>query len=178
MPAIPTIESERLRLRGHTVADFEHSYAMWSDPDVIRYIRPKPFTREEVWSRLLRHAGLWAFVGYGTWVVEEKETRRFVGEVGFLNYQREFQPPIEIAPEIGWVLVAPAHGKGYATEAVQAAVQWGDKHLQAPRTSCIITRENTASIRVANKCGFREQQLVTYKGEPILLFTRESPKKR
>jgi RimJ/RimL family protein N-acetyltransferase len=146
---------------------------MWADPEVVRHIRPKPFTREEVWSRLLRHAGLWALLGYGTWVVEEKDSGRFVGEVGFLNYQRDLQPPMGETPEIGWVLAAEAQGKGYATEAVQAAVAWGDRHLGGARTACIITRENTASIHVAKKCGYRELHPVQYKGESLLLFVRE-----
>jgi RimJ/RimL family protein N-acetyltransferase len=173
MPAIPILETERLRMRGHTLADFDSSCAMWADPEVIRYLRPKPFTREEVWSRLLRHAGLWSLLGYGSWVVEEKQTGRFVGEVGFLNYQRDLQPPVDALPEIGWVLVPSVYGKGYATEAVRAAVVWGDKHFGAVRTSCIITPENAPSIRVASKCGYRELQTVTYKGEPLLLFVRE-----
>lgn len=178
MLAIPTIETERLRLRGHTTADFENSCRMWGDPEVVRYIRPKPFTPEEVWSRLLRHAGLWALLGFGTWVVEDKQSGEFLGEVGFLDYRRELQPPIDLSPEIGWVLVARAHGQGYATEAVQGALEWGEQHFGPVRTACIITRENTGSIRVASKCGFRELQTVTYKGEPILLFVRDVLKKQ
>ena len=50
-------------MRPHTLDDFLDSFAMWSDPEVIRYIGGKPFTREEVWARLLRYAGHWAHAG-------------------------------------------------------------------------------------------------------------------
>jgi RimJ/RimL family protein N-acetyltransferase len=72
--APPLLTTSRLTLRPHTRDDFLESYAMWSDPEVIRYIGGKPFTREEVWARLLRYAGHWAMLGYGYWVVREKES--------------------------------------------------------------------------------------------------------
>ena len=76
-------------------------------------------------------------------------------------------------PEIGWVLASQAHGRGYATEAVLAAVEWGAAHFSSARTACIIAPENIASIRVAVKCGYREFKLTTYKGHPTLMFVRE-----
>jgi len=76
------------------------------------------------------------------------------------------------APEIGWVFVTQSHGKGYATEAVRAAVAWGDEHFGARQTGCIIRPENLASIRVAEKSGYRKFQDTTYKGQPTLVFVR------
>jgi RimJ/RimL family protein N-acetyltransferase len=75
MSTRPTLlTTDRLIMRPHTRDDFLESYAMWSDPEVIRYIGGKPFTREEVWARLLRYAGHWAMLGYGYWVVREKDS--------------------------------------------------------------------------------------------------------
>jgi RimJ/RimL family protein N-acetyltransferase len=36
------------------------------------------------------------------------------------------QPSLGSAPEAGWVMAPRAHGKGYATEAVRAALAWAD----------------------------------------------------
>jgi RimJ/RimL family protein N-acetyltransferase len=112
-------------------------------------------------------------LGFGVWVAEEKATGDFVGEIGFADYKRDLEPSLEGTPEIGWVLASQAHGRGYATEAVRAAVAWGDAHFQSTRTACIIAPENLASVRVAVKCGYRESTLATYKGRPTVMFVRE-----
>lgn len=170
---VPVIETERLRLRGHCLNDFISCAAMWADADVTRYIGGKPLTEEESWTRLLRYVGHWCLLGFGYWVVEEKATGTFAGEIGFADYKRDLESSLRGVPEIGWVLASPAQGKGYATEAIRAAVEWGDGHFQSARTACIIAPENAASIRVAVKCGYREWKSVTYKGQPTLVFVRE-----
>ena len=166
------IETERLILRLHRPEDLPASAAMWADPVVVRHIGGRPFTAEEVWSRLLRYAGLWAILGFGYWAVEDKAGGDFAGEVGFADFRRDLTPSFDGAPELGWVLASRFHGKGYATEAVKAAVTWGETHLKSRRTVCIIDPGNTASIRVATKCGFKENGLSIYKGEPVSVYQR------
>ncbi len=169
---IPVIETDRLTLRGHRVDDFSDCLALWTDPEVTRFIGGRPSTQEEVWSRLLRYVGHWALLGFGYWVVAEKQTGRFLGEVGFANFRRVIEPSLDDMPEIGWALAPHSHGKGYATEAVRAAVAWGEAHFGPVRTACIIAPENGPSIRVAEKCGYREYQRTTYKDQPTILFVR------
>lgn len=170
--SIPPLETERLVLRGHRAEDFLDCTAMWGDPEVTRFIGGRAFPRDEVWTKLLRYVGHWAVSGFGYWVLEDKRTGRFVGEVGFADFKREMQPSIEGTPETGWVLSPWAHGRGLATEAVRAALAWGRTHLPSQRTVCLISPENLASIRVAEKCGYREFHRTTYKGQPTLLFER------
>jgi RimJ/RimL family protein N-acetyltransferase len=116
--------------------------------------------------------GHWALLGFGYWVVEERSTDAFIGEVGFADWKRSLEPPLGAAPEIGWVFVSSSNGKGYATEAVRAAIAWGDERFGASRTACIIHPENFPSIRVAEKCGYRKSQMTTYKGQPTIVFVR------
>jgi RimJ/RimL family protein N-acetyltransferase len=169
---VPILESERLKLRGHGLDDFVHSAAVWADPEVTRYIGGKPLSEEESWARFLRYVGHWSLLGFGYWVVEEKTTGNFIGEVGFADYKRDL-PLLKGLPEIGWVFCSQARGKGYATEAVRAAVAWGDTRFPSARTACIINPENLASIRVAEKCGYRQSELTTYKSRPTIMFVRE-----
>jgi RimJ/RimL family protein N-acetyltransferase len=170
---VPILATERLKLRGHRVRDFSHCAAMWADPTVNQYIGGQPLTEEESWTKLLRYVGHWVVMGFGYWVVEEKATGDFVGEIGFADYKRGLEPSLKGVPEIGWVLASRAHGKGYATEAVRAALAWGDAHFSGARTACIISPENLASVRVALKCGYREFGRTTYKGKPTTMFVRE-----
>jgi RimJ/RimL family protein N-acetyltransferase len=48
-------------------------------------------------------------MGFGYWVAEEKETGKFVGEIGFADYKRNLEPSLKGVPEIGWVLAGHAH---------------------------------------------------------------------
>jgi RimJ/RimL family protein N-acetyltransferase len=168
----PRIETPRLLLRGHRPEDLGDTFAMWSDPEVTRYIGGRPSTEEEVWARVLRYVGHWQLVGYGYWLVAERTSGRFVGEVGFADFRREMTPSFEGAPEAGWVLAPWAHGRGYATEALTAATAWLDAHLGNVRTVCMIHPDNAPSIRVATKARYREWMRGDVRGTPTLLFER------
>jgi RimJ/RimL family protein N-acetyltransferase len=169
----PKIETERLILHGHGLQDFADSAALWSDPDIVRFIGGRVFTEEEIWTRLLRYVGHWAVLGFGYWVIRERQSGRFVGEIGFANFRRDLDPPFGDTPEIGWALRPWAQGQGFATEAIRTATAWGDRVFGAgSRTVCMISPENTPSIRVAERCGYRQYVRTTYKGSPTLLFER------
>jgi RimJ/RimL family protein N-acetyltransferase len=167
----PVLSTARLRLRGQRRDDFEDCAAMWADERVTRFIGGKPSTREQCWARLLRYIGHWALMGFGYWVVEEKASGRFMGEIGFANYRRDIDPPLGDDPEMGWVLAPSAFGKGFASEATAAAVAWMDGEFRARRTVCMIDPLNTASLRLAEKRGFREFTR-TRAEKPVVLFER------
>lgn len=172
MITVPAIHTARLTLRGHSVDDFADCAAMWSDPAVTQYLAQQPLSQEEVWARLLRYVGHWSLLGFGYWAVRDTATNRFVGDVGFADYRRDINPPLAGAPEIGWVLASASQGQGLATEAVQAVVAWGETQFAGARTVCLIDPGNRPSLRVAEKCGYREYARTTYKTQPVLLFER------
>ncbi|HEX5753099.1 MAG TPA: GNAT family N-acetyltransferase [Archangium sp.] len=174
MPTIvsPDIDTERLTMRCSRLEDFEDSHALWSDPQVVRYITGKPSTSEETWFRLLRNAGHWQLLGFGYWVVREKSTGRFVGEVGLADFRRDITPSLGGAREAGWVLAPWAQGKGFATEAVRAGLRWAEERFGPERVVCLIDPRNEASVKVAHRCGFREFARSTYKGEPSMMLER------
>jgi RimJ/RimL family protein N-acetyltransferase len=173
MPAeAPRIETSRLVMRAHRGDDLDDCVALWSDPQVVRHIGGHPFTEEQVWAKLLRYVGHWPVLGYGYWVVEEKASGRFVGEVGFADFRRQMTPSLDGAPEAGWVLAPWAHGRGYATEALAAATSWLEGRLGKVRTVCIIDEDNAASIRVATKAGYTEWVRTELSGTPVVLFER------
>ncbi|MDQ2991350.1 MAG: GNAT family N-acetyltransferase [Candidatus Eremiobacteraeota bacterium] len=169
---IPDVETARLVLRAHRTADYDACAAMWADPIVVRHISGVPSTGAQTWMRLLTYPGLWGMLGFGYWAVEERATGAYIGDVGFADFRREIVPSIAGIPELGWMIAPAAHGKGYATEAASAALAWADANIDAPRTACIISPENVASIRVAEKCCFREIAQTTYKGDPTIMFER------
>lgn len=173
MPTIiPTLETERLVLRGHRPDDFDAHARMWSDPYVTRFIGGTPFPRDQAWVRFLRAAGMWQVMGFGFWAVEEKASGELLGEVGFHELRRDLNPSLEGTLEAGWAFRPTAHGKGFATEAVGAALFWGAENFPDKRITCMIDPGNAASLRVAGKLGFREFARTEFHGEPIILLER------
>jgi RimJ/RimL family protein N-acetyltransferase len=174
MPSkVPVVETPRLRLREHRIADLDAYNALWADPVVVQYTVGVPQTPEECWSRYLRAHGHWAVAGYGYWMVEEKATGRFVGEVGFADLHRAINPSLDGMPEAGWIISPAFHGKGYATEAVRAIHEWGYEHFGPVRTCCIISPENEPSLRVAQKIGYRDIAQTIYHDHPVIVLHRD-----
>ena len=176
--AVPVLETDRLILRGHRVEDFASCAALWADPEVTRFISTAPLGEEEAWARFLRYAGHWAMMGYGFWAVEEKGSGRYLANVGFANARRAIVPPLGDDPEIGWVFAADAAGRGYATEAVLGALQWGDRNFEGGRTVCIVAPEHGRSIRVAEKAGYHSVGTGQYHGLTRMILAREAPSAR
>jgi len=75
-------------------------------------------------------------------------------------------------PELGWSLASRFHGKGFATEAVRAAVAWGDVRFGPMRTVCLIDADNLASIRVAQKCGYEVFEQTSFHERRTLFLER------
>ena len=171
-PAPSEIVTSRLRLRRHEQGDLSDCHAMWSCPEVVRFIGGRPSKEEEVWGRLLRYAGLWSMLGFGYWIARNLENDDFVGEVGFADFRRGIDPPLGRDPEIGWALTPRAWGRGYAREAIEAAIGWMDRIYSAPATVCIIAPENIRSIRLASRCGYELRSTATYNSAATQVYRR------
>lgn len=171
----PVLETPRLRLRGRKLSDFAACAAMQADAEVMRFIAGAPVPEEEAWSKFARMEGFWALTGIGFWLVEEKATGAVIGEVGLADFRRAIDPPLGRDAEYGWMFATPAQGKGYANEALAAALAWGDRRFHGARFCCIIDEENTASIRLAERHGFARERRAQYKGKPVTVFRRAAP---
>jgi RimJ/RimL family protein N-acetyltransferase len=171
MTHAPTLETIRLILRPHRIEDYAECRRLWADAGVVRHIGGMPLDSQAVWFRILRYAGMWSLLGYGMWVIEERDSGAFLGEAGLLSAERGL-PELEGVPEAGWVLGPNAWGRGIATEAMQAILDWADAHLDAPSLRCIIDPDNAASIKVAKKLGFQALIDTDYGGKPTRVFDR------
>lgn len=169
---VPVIETARLRLREFRETDLAAQAATLGNPEIMRHVGGVPLSREETWRKMLAAPGLWAMLGYGYWAVERKQDGVYLGQVGFADFKREIEPSVEGVPEMGWIFAPHAHSRGYAGEAVAAALAWADAELDVPQLCCIIAPDNAASIRVAVRGGFVEAERTVYKGDPTLIFRR------
>lgn len=173
MHEIPVLETPRLLLRGHRATDLSAACALWQSPEVYRFITGEPLSEQEVWLRLLRYSGLWDFLGYGYWAVEERASGAYVGQLGFADFKRGLLGFDGRYPEAGWAIDAGFAGRGYATEGMQAACRWLDSAGEHGRSFCIIGRNNAASVRVAQKLGFSYALETALGEEAVGLYLRE-----
>lgn len=145
---------------------------MTSDMAVMAHLGGAASDREENWARIQRYNGHWALRGHGLFAVEEKSSGIFVGEAGLASFERGLGADFDPYPEGAWIFASVAQGKGYATEAMQAAIDWHEANVGASRMVCVIAQENAPSLRVAEKLGFRIFAERAYKGGNRLLLER------
>src|SRR5690348_9357706 len=107
-----------------------------------------PFDRTRVLEWLQRNEADWKRYGYGRLGIVERGTARLLGRSG-LKYWPQFG---EI--EVGWLLHPDAWGRGLATEAGRACVEWGFRDLDAPYLTAMIRPDNERSVAVAERLGF------------------------
>jgi RimJ/RimL family protein N-acetyltransferase len=168
---LPETQQMRLRLRASRLTDKADHLRMWSDPRTMRYIGGEPQPSEVIWGKFLSTAGLWHVMGYGYWVFADRASDKMIG-VGGLSYFGRELPELESYPEAGWA-ISPEHwGEGYATEAMGAALAWADQHIAAPEVRAIIEPAHGASVRVAEKLGFRRIGDCQYVGSALDIFSR------
>ncbi|HWG66579.1 MAG TPA: GNAT family N-acetyltransferase [Rhodanobacteraceae bacterium] len=168
----PVLETARLILRPPRLEDFEAWAAVGQHEEVMRHLGGiKP--RLDAWNRFLANVGAWHIQGFSPFSVIEKTSGRWIGRVGPLH------PEGWPGDEIGWTLAREAWGRGYATEAATAAIDWAFDVLDWPRIIHCIAPENAASQAVATRLGSTFQgfgQLPKpYANDPIEIWgqTRE-----
>lgn len=167
IPHIPTLESERLVLRAFTSEDFEPMAAFFADPLSAFY--GGPCNREEAWRKFAVYSGHWALRGYGPWALQEKNSGHFVGLTGL------WYPEGWIEPEITWALVPGYHGKGYATEGAQRALQAAYELFGWTTAVSVVSVHNLASQAVALRLGATLESEVTYRHGNAYLYRHAAP---
>ncbi len=148
-PDIPTLTTERLRLRALCRNDFEDYAALYADPEVLRYLGGGGaiWDRGRSWRHLAFLVGHWHLGGNGMWAVELRATGAFVGTIGFA------EPAGWPGCELAWILAPQWWGRGYATEGARAALAYGFTVMKKDRVISLIHPENRASVRVAERLG-------------------------
>ncbi len=149
----PLLSTDRLILREIERNDFDAVFRFMGNPAVTAHIGDGWATRTSAWQRFCQARGLWSLVGHGYWAICWRTSGQLIGLGGLGSFEREM-PELEGYPEAGYAFAPEAWGKGVASEALAAFVRWSDATLPSDEVRCIISEANTASIRVAEKCGF------------------------
>ena len=148
-----TLRTERLILRPWTAADRAPFAAMNADPEVRRFF-PSLQTRAESDASADFLSSQFARTPYGPWAVEVPGTVEFAGFVGLWETAPDVrhQGPVEI----GWRLARDCWGKGYATEAARAALDFVFREKLLDAVVAFVAPANLASRSVMDRIGLRE----------------------
>lgn len=147
------LETERLLLRPHRMADLDDLAAFHGDPEVVRFVpwpvRDRAATEETLRVKLTQTE----LVAHGQWLVlavELRSTGTVVGEV-LLKWASDRQG------EIGFALARPHQGRGYAAEAAAAMLRLGFDDLGFHRITAVVIEGNESSARLLGRLGFRQE---------------------
>jgi RimJ/RimL family protein N-acetyltransferase len=142
---IPTLSTERLRLRAPRIADFERWAEFFASDRSVH--EGGPHNRIDAWHVWAADVALWHLKGFGGFGLECRETGAYLGEVGV------YEPVGFPEPELGWFIVPEAEGKGYISEAARAVMGWAHATFGWDRLINIIDPANARSIAVAERLG-------------------------
>jgi len=144
----PTLTTDRLILRPHRPEDFDDFAALLADPTAMAFIGGA-MSRALAWRHFTQNIGQWVASGFGFFLVYEREGGQLIGRVG------THQPVGWPGTEVGWALHGHVQGKGYATEAASAAIDFAVDTLGWTEVIHCIDAENEPSMAVARRLGSR-----------------------
>jgi RimJ/RimL family protein N-acetyltransferase len=164
------LETTRLRLRPLGASDEDNLHRLYSDPEVVRYLgKGGVRTRAETVRALATAIEHWGQRGYGIWALTDRDSGQFVGRCG-----------LRFLPEVGevellYTLLKEFWGRGLATEASRAVLDFGFGRAGLKRIIALADPENTASWRVMEKLGMRREKTAPYQELPAVWYalTRE-----
>ena len=145
-----TIPTARLLLRPMAPRDADAVFAMRSDPVVQRYGSHPPWTdRQTAVDYIERNMQAMADGTHAQFAIERREDAAVVGTCTLFHLDAQCR-----SAEVGYVLRVPEWGKGYASEAVSAMLDWGFEQLDLNRVGADVDPRNTPSVRAVERLGF------------------------
>ena len=159
------LSTARLLLPPLTVEHTADLIALYSDPEVARYVGGDTLTPETIPLQAARFAAVWREHGFGQSAVIDRETGAFLGRVGLHNW------PTWNEVELGFVLAASAQHRGLAAEASRAWIDWARGALDRDHLIAVIDPRNSASIGLARRLGFAlDRDDVTPTGVAVQIY--------
>lgn len=162
------IETERLVLRTWNDGEAEQALRIYGDAEVMRFIRAEIMNVEQIERMLRRFNEEYERESFGLWAAFEKATGAIVGECGLHRI------PETGEVEIGWLFERAAWGKGFASEAAHAILEYGFTTVKLRRIICLIDRENACSVAVANRLSFWYDRIGRYYHRDLMKYYRDA----
>lgn len=148
-----TIYTDRLILRLFKDTDFEMYSKIMTNPLVTKYLGSgKNNTNNDVKRIISKFNSVWQDNDYGVWAVVDKNTQKIIGHCGFLPFENKI--------ELLYAYNTTVWGKGYATEAALAVINYAKSNYDWSEIIAMAYPQNKASINVINKLGFKFESII------------------
>ncbi|MGG0486491.1 GNAT family protein [Priestia aryabhattai] len=149
----PELETKRLILRKIVEEDAPEILSCFSDGDVLRYYGQQSLESIDQVKEIIKNFSK----GYEEkqlikWGIQLKGNGKLIGTVGFQEWSSEHKKA-----NISYALFPEYWNKGYATEAVYEAISYGFNELQYNRMGAIVFTQNSGSIALLSKVGFKKE---------------------
>jgi len=165
---IPTIETERLILRGFREDDFPRLKQIENDLEMTKFTGGI-LSEDQAWRFMATMIGHWTLRGFGPFALEEKATNTIIGYCG------PWYTPKFPEPEICYTLARDAQGKGYATEALKRSIRFAYDDLGWTTIASCIMSENLASQAVSKRLGAVKEKTDMPFGDLLIDVWRHLP---
>lgn len=164
------LETARLRLEPFHDSHYEGLRVMDNDSDVMRYINKGIVkTSEETWESIRRVQARWEKYGFSWWAIKDKASGCIVG-AACLQYLANVENVEGVPLEIGWRLIPEQNGKGYATEAAKAIVDFAVDYIGATYLVAVTDPENIPSQRVMQRLGMAYKAIEHHYDVPCVVY--------
>lgn len=165
------IQTTRLILRPITFEDAPGLFEMDSSAAVHRYLGQQPVKQmEEIIEVIGFIHQQYQDHGMARWAVIDKQTQEFLGWSGLKWITEPINEKLHYY-DLGYRFKESAWGKGYATEAAQAWVNYARDEMQLDAIFAIADPNNTGSCKVLQKTGFTQGEIFNWIDEPHLWFS-------
>lgn len=173
----PLLTTARLELWQPQVGDLADLYDLTLAEETRRFLGGFVPSEADSFARLLRNAGSWSLLGYGTFMVRRKGEQRIIANCGVFRSHRGFgaEYGLDNVPEAGWIVHQDCWGQGLAREAMEAALAWFDARHGRQRIACMIEDGHDASVVLASKLGFLHYGQRDCDGTPPLHLYQRLP---
>lgn len=158
------LETSRLVMKQFCEEDAHYLFELNSDPDVTRYVGEGAFISIEDVYTFIRNYGQYERYKMGRLNLFDKQTGEFIGWCGLKFLEDNSQV------DLGYRLLKRHWGKGYATEASIACLDYGFNTLNLQKIIGTAMKENTASIRIFEKLGLKHSHDINDHGQPCVVY--------
>lgn len=162
-------ETERLYLREQSLDDLDRLYEIYAGEDITKYVEPLYENYDDEYAFAKAYIeNMYKFYGYGLWMVCLKENDEIIGRIGLSN--RDIDDSMRL--ELGYIIGKDYQRQGYAYEACKGVLDFVKNKLYVNTVIIVTEKENIASVRLAEKLGFKYVFSAIDNGTEMSVFER------